>query len=174
VIPPVQLELPGPALEEMWKNPGMRTYWEWSVRFAGENSRPGSKLLIMYILIMLSRYVPIYQCCGSCILIFTHPGSRIQKQQKKERGEKTFVIILFCSHKFHKIESYFIFEMLKKKIWDNFRRIIKVFTQKIFTGLSKIWDWDLRSGTNLFRIPDRYPQHWYRYLHEKYKERSVR
>jgi hypothetical protein len=29
---------------------------------------------------------------GSRILILTHPGSRIQKQQKKERGEKIF----FC------------------------------------------------------------------------------
>jgi hypothetical protein len=26
----------------------------------------------------------------------------------------------FCSHKFHKIEYYVIFEMLKKKIWANF------------------------------------------------------
>jgi hypothetical protein len=57
-------------------------------------------------------------------------------------------IILFCSHKFHKTESYIIFEMLKKKIWANFQRILEVFTQKIFTKLSKIWvrDPDPRSG----------------------------
>jgi hypothetical protein len=73
-----------------------------------------------------------------------------------------------CSHKFHKIEHYFSFEVLKKKIWPNFPRIIEVFTQKIVTKLSKIWVWDpgsgirdpgsgIRdpgSGKNLFRIPD--------------------
>ncbi len=75
---------------------------------------------------------------GSRILIFTHPGSRIldlgsriQKQQQK-RWVKKFVIILFFNHKFHKIEYYFIFEMLKKKIWANFQRIIKVFYPKNF------------------------------------------
>jgi hypothetical protein len=51
--------------------------------------------------------------------------------------------------------------MLKEKIWDNFQRIIEVFTQKIFTKFSKIWVWDPESeirdpgsGKNLFRIPD--------------------
>jgi hypothetical protein len=38
---------------------------------------------------------------------------------------------LFCCHKVHKIENYFIFEMLKKKIWANFQRIIKL-NPKIF------------------------------------------
>ncbi len=32
--------------------------------------------------------------------------------------------------------------MQKKKIWAKFHRIIKVFTQKIVTKLSKIWVWD--------------------------------
>jgi hypothetical protein len=44
--------------------------------------------------------------------------------------------------------------MLKKKIWPNFPRIIKVFTQKIVTKPSIIWLWDPGSGKNLFRIPD--------------------
>jgi hypothetical protein len=40
----------------------------------------------------------------------------------KERGEKKLVVIpLLCSHKFHKIVIYFIFEMLKKKMWANFQ-----------------------------------------------------
>jgi hypothetical protein len=39
--------------------------------------------------------------------------------------------------------------MLKKKIWANFQRIIKLFTQKIITKLSKIWVWGPGSG-----IPD--------------------
>jgi hypothetical protein len=60
--------------------------------------------------------------CLSRILIFTHPGSRIPdpKTATKERGEKKFVI-LFCSHIFNKIEYYFIFEMLKKKIGPIFK-----------------------------------------------------
>ncbi len=58
------------------------------------------------------------------------------------------------SHKFHKIANYFSLEVLKKKIWANFQRIIELFTQKIVTKLSKIWIWDTGSGKNLFRIPD--------------------
>jgi hypothetical protein len=50
--------------------------------------------------------------------------------------------------------NYFIFEMLKKKIWANFQRIIELFTQKIVSKLSKIWVWDPGSGKNLFRIPE--------------------
>jgi hypothetical protein len=38
------------------------------------------------------------------------------KTSTKERGEKKIDChTFFCSHKFHKIENYFIFEMLKKK-----------------------------------------------------------
>jgi hypothetical protein len=51
-------------------------------------------------------------------------------------------------------QNYFSFEVLKKKIWANFHRIIELFTQKIVTKLSKIWIWDPGSGKNLFRIPD--------------------
>jgi hypothetical protein len=47
------------------------------------------------------------------------------KTLKKERGE-TF----FCSHKYHKIENYFIFELVKKKIWENLQRIIELFISK--------------------------------------------
>ncbi len=60
----------------------------------------------------------------------------------------------FCSHKFHQIVNYFIFEMLKKKIWDNFQRIIEFFTQKIATQLSKMWVWDPRSGIRKKTLPD--------------------
>jgi hypothetical protein len=51
------------------------------------------------------------------------------------------IISINCSHEFHKIEDYFIFEMLKK-IWPNFHRIMEGFTQKIVTKLYKIWVWD--------------------------------
>jgi hypothetical protein len=72
----------------------------------------------------------------------------------KDRGEKKFVVIpFFGAINFTKL-NYFIFEMLKKKNWANFQRIIELFTQKIVTKLSKIWGWDPGSGKNLFRIPD--------------------
>jgi hypothetical protein len=88
-------------------------------------------------------------------MIFTHPGSRIHKQQQKRGGEKKISWHNFlCSHKFHKIANYFSFEVLKKIIWANLQRIIEFFTQKIVTKLSKIWIWDPGSGKNLFRIPD--------------------
>ncbi len=61
--------------------------------------------------------------CLSRILIFTHSGFRISdpKTATKERGEKKFSCrTFFCSHKIHKIENYFIFYMLKKKIWASF------------------------------------------------------
>jgi hypothetical protein len=48
------------------------------------------------------------------------------------------------SHKFHKIENYFIFEMLKKKIWANFLRIIELYPKKLSISSQKygfgIWD----------------------------------
>ncbi len=101
------------------------------------------------------------QCCGSGMFIpdpgswflpIPDPGSK-KKQQK--RGVKKICCHNFlCSHKFHKIANYFIFEVLKKKIWANFQRIIKLFTQNIVTKLSKIWIWDPGYGKNLFRIRD--------------------
>jgi hypothetical protein len=57
-----------------------------------------------------------------------------------------------CSHKFHKIESYFIFEMLKKKLCASFQRIIELFTQKFVTKLSKIWVWG--TGPGVKKAPD--------------------
>jgi hypothetical protein len=67
---------------------------------------------------------------GSRILIFTHPGSlvsdpgsQIQKQQQKRGVKKICCYNFLCSHKFHKIENYFSFEVLKKKIWANFQKI---------------------------------------------------
>jgi hypothetical protein len=114
---------------------------------------------------------------GSRILIFTHPGSRfsdpgsrisdpgsripdlgsripdlgsrIQKQQQKRGVKKICCHAFLCSHKFHQIENYFSFDMLKKKIRAKFQRIVELFSQKIVTKLLKIWVWDLGS-----EIPD--------------------
>ncbi len=115
---------------------------------------------------------------GSLILIFTHPVSRISdpgsKNSNKRTGwKKISCHTIFCSHKFHKIENYFVFEMLKKIIWaTNFQRIIELFTQKIVNKLSKIWVNDPGSkirdpektlfripGSKRQRIPDPNPQH---------------
>jgi hypothetical protein len=65
-----------------------------------------------------------------------------------------FISFFFGAINFTKLNYYFIFEMLKKKIWANFQRIIELFTKNIVTKLSKIWVWDPGSGKNLFRIPD--------------------
>ena len=95
-----------------------------------------------------NKYITIFQCCGSGMFI---PDP---KTATKERGEKICCHTFFGSPKFHIIENVFIFEMLKKKIWANFQRIIDLFTQKIVIELSKIWVWNPGSGKNLFRIQD--------------------
>ncbi len=60
---------------------------------------------------------------GSRILIFVHTGSRIQKQNKRERGEKNLLSYLLSSHKYHKIENYFIFELMKKYFWSIYKEL---------------------------------------------------
>ncbi len=85
--------------------------------------------------------------CLSRILIFTHPGSRIsdprsKNSNKRERWKKLDVKPCSVATKFNKIVNYFSFEVLKKKIWANFQRIIKLFTKKIVKKLFKIWSWD--------------------------------
>jgi hypothetical protein len=47
-------------------------------------------------------------------------GSRIQKQQQKREGKKFVVIPFFVATNFRNFFNYFIFEMLKKKIWASF------------------------------------------------------
>jgi hypothetical protein len=75
----------------------------------------------------------------SRILIFTHLGSWIPDPKKQKRGVKKITCFtFFVGTNFTKIENYFIFEMLKKKMWSNFRRIIELLTQKIVIKLSKI------------------------------------
>jgi hypothetical protein len=69
------------------------------------------------------------------------PGPRITdpKTATNESGEKKFVVLpFFCSHKSHKIENYFIFELVKKKNLANLQRIMELFTQKFVIKLSKI------------------------------------
>jgi hypothetical protein len=65
----------------------------------------------------------------SRILIFSHPASWIQNSNKREGWKKISCHNFLCSHKFHKIANYFKFELLKKKIWANFQKIIELFNQ---------------------------------------------
>ncbi len=87
------------------------------------------------------------------------PGSK--NSNKRERWKKISCHTFLCSHKFHKILNYFSFEVLKKKIWANFQRIIELFTQKTVKKLLKIWSWDpgseIRDSEKTYsgsRIPD--------------------
>jgi hypothetical protein len=70
------------------------------------------------------------------------PDLGSKNSNKREGWKKIYCHNFLCSHKFHKIENYFSFEVLKKKILANFQRIIELFTQKIVTKLSKIGVWD--------------------------------
>jgi hypothetical protein len=71
------------------------------------------------------------------------------KTATKERGEKNCCPTFICSHKNHKTENYFIFELAKKKIWVNLHRIIELFTQRIGIKLSKY-----RFGSGVKKTPD--------------------
>jgi hypothetical protein len=80
-------------------------------------------------------------CYILCLCVF--PSYKTMHKQQQKRGVKNFFCHTFlCGHKFHKIQNYSSFEVLKKKLWANFQRIIEHFTQKIVTKLSKIWLWD--------------------------------
>ncbi len=79
--------------------------------------------------------------------------SRIQQQHQKRRG-KFFLSYHFCNHKYHKMVKSFIFEQAKKNLLAKTLRIIIFFLQKFVIKQSKLWVWDLRSGTgkNLSQI----------------------
>jgi hypothetical protein len=113
---------------------------------------------------------------GSRILMFTHPGSRIpdprsriQKQQQKRGVKKISCLNFLCSHKFHKIANYFSFEVLKKKIWATFQRIIELLPKKFSLSSQKYGFGIPDPGVKKrHRIPDPDPQHW-PILYWKYK-----
>ncbi len=75
---------------------------------------------------------------GSRILILTHSGSRIQKQQQKKGVKKnccqTF-FNFFVATNFTKLKIILFVKCWRKKIWASFQRIIELFTQKFVTKL---------------------------------------
>jgi hypothetical protein len=68
--------------------------------------------------------------------------------------KKNLLSYLLCSHKFHEIENYFSFEVVKKKNLGQFSKNYITFYPKIVTKLSKTWVRDPGSGKTPFRIPD--------------------
>jgi hypothetical protein len=94
----------------------------------------------------------------SWFLPIPNPGSRIPdpKTATKERGEKKLLSYFFCSHKFHKIEYYFVFDCWRKKFGPNFKELFKFSPKKLSLRSQKYGFGirDPRSGKNLFRIPD--------------------
>ncbi len=96
------------------------------------------------------RILDVYP--GSWFLPILDPGSK--NSNKREGWKKIWCHTFLFSHKFHEVVHYFSFEVLKKKIWANFQRIVELLAQKIVTKLSKVWVWDPGCGKNLFRIPD--------------------
>ncbi len=93
---------------------------------------------------------------GSRFLPIPDPGSK--NSNKREGWKKICYHTFFCIHKFHKIEYFFIFEMLKKKIWAIFKELLKFLPITFSLSSLKygfgIRDWDPGSGKNLFWIPD--------------------
>jgi hypothetical protein len=90
----------------------------------------------------------VLQCCGSGMFIPDHgswflpipdPGSLILDSGFKKSNKREWRKKLFCSHKIHKGESYFIFEILNKIVCQ-FSKNYRTFTKIIVTKLSKIWD----------------------------------
>ncbi len=93
-----------------------------------------------------------------------YPGSRIPdpdfypsripdpKTATKERGEKKISChTIFCCYKFHKIEHYLVFEILKEKIWANFQRIMNFLLKKLSLCSQKL---GLGSGIRKKPIPN--------------------
>jgi hypothetical protein len=126
----------------------------------------------------------VLQCCGSGMFIpgsgmfildpgsrflpIPDPGSRIpdpgSKNSNKREGRKKFVVITFyVATNFTKLHIIFSFEVLKKKIWTNFQRIIELFPKKLSLSSQK-YGFGIRNPggqkSTGYRIPDPDPQHW--------------
>ncbi len=87
-------------------------------------------------------------------LLIPDPGSN--NSNKREGWKKIFCHTFLCCHKFHKIEHYFSFEVLKKKIWANFKKLQNFLPKKLSPSSQKYGFGirDPRSGIGFFRIPN--------------------
>jgi hypothetical protein len=88
------------------------------------------------------------QCYGSRMFIpdpdflpIPYLGSK--NLNKRVGWKKICCHTFFLATNFTKIVNYFLFEMLKKKIWPSFQRIIEFFSQNLSPS-SKKWGFGIR------------------------------
>ncbi len=100
---------------------------------------PMSALLSLRFLVFICKLLK-KQCCRSGMFM-PDPEicpSWIEKQQLKRVVKNKFCPAFYCSHNYHTIENYIIFQLLNKKNLVYLQRIIELFTQKIVIKLSGI------------------------------------
>ncbi len=135
----------------------------WASRNMSRNDSSSTLVRLCWLIFLFSsqlwavlRIWDVYP--GSQILFFTHLRSRISepKTATKEKVKKLWCHIFFVATNFTKLKII-LFEMLKKKIWANFGRIIELFTQKLSLSSQKYsmslvsGIQDPGSGKNIFR-----------------------
>ncbi len=110
------------------------------------------------------------QCCGSGMFIpdpgswfspIPDPGSK--NSNERQGWKKNLLSYLFCGAIHFTKLNYFIFEMLKKKIWAVFQRIIELLPLEYGFGIrdpEKTYSGSRIQGSKRHRIPDPDPQHW--------------
>ncbi len=109
--------------------------------------------------------------CLSRILIFTHPGSRIQKQQQKRGAKKKFVVLtLYVATNFTKLQIILVLKCWRKNLGQIFKELLNFLPQKLSLSSQK-YGFGIRDpektysgsriqGSKRHRIPDPDPQHW--------------
>ncbi len=81
---------------------------------------------------------------GSWFLPILDPGSRIQKREQNRDVKINCCHTFFCSHKFHKIVNYFIFEMPKKKKFGPISKELQNFVPKKLSLSSQKYGFGIR------------------------------
>ncbi len=88
----------------------------------------------------LASEFPIRQCCGSGMFIpdpdFYPSRIRSKSSNKREGLEEICCHIFFCRHNNHKIDNYFIFELVQKKNLGQFTKN-NFLPQKLLTSSQK-------------------------------------
>jgi hypothetical protein len=75
---------------------------------------------------------------GSRFLSILDPGSQIQHQQQKRRGKNYVFLPIFEATNITKIENYFIYEHVTKKIEPIHKELLYFLPKKNVTNVSKI------------------------------------
>ncbi len=98
---------------------------------------------------------------GYRILIFTHPGSRISDPGSKnsnERQVKKIPVPFYWSHKCHKIELFYFWNVEEKNLGQFSKNYRTFYPKNCHQALKNMGlgsgNRDPGSGKNLFRIPD--------------------